>query len=301
MRILISRHLENFLVLYDAGSMHEAARRKRISQPALTKSLKLLEAEAGAELFVRTHRGIEPTLAGKALHRHALVIDQEARFASMNLAHLHHNLGSTLRIGVGPVLAVSSFPQALALFREEFTKLRIDIETGISEYLIDRLEQDRLDVAVTARPKGDLPESLSFKPLLHSPMVAIARCGHPLSYEERISLNTLTRYGRVGFTDDFEFSDWAKTTLTTHPNEIEAVLQTTSISVMFAILASTDHYAIVSSMILSRAKQDGLQLLPLSDPLWSLDIGVICKATLVTSKPVVALQRIFAQQATSQT
>lgn len=297
MRMLVSRHLENFLALHDAGNMHEAARRKGISQPALTKSLKLLEQEIGTELFVRTHRGLEVTVAGEALYSHALAIDQQARFASMNLSDLHHNLGGTLRIGVGPVLAVNTFPDALVAFHKAFPSLRIDVETGISGMLVERLQTDRLDIVITAKPEGDLPDSLGFQSLFRPPMVAICREGHPLSGHGDVPLEDLAEFGRVGFTDDFEFANWARTALASRAETLQPILQTTSISVMFALLAATDHYAIVNSMILPRARKDGLLQVALRDGLWSLDIGMICKATLVTSRPVRALRQILAGEA----
>ncbi|MBU2483494.1 MAG: LysR family transcriptional regulator [Alphaproteobacteria bacterium] len=68
MRLLISRHLENFLALYDARNMHLAAQKKGISQPALSKSLKVLEESLGATLFERTHRGLEPTSCCTGMH-----------------------------------------------------------------------------------------------------------------------------------------------------------------------------------------------------------------------------------------
>ena len=128
--------------------MHTAADKKGISQPALTKSLKVLEDDLGTELFIRTHSGLEPTNAGTALFRHARVIDQEARFAELDIRDIHESMGGRIRIGVGPVLAVSSFPPILAEFHQQFPKVEISVETGISNHLVDGLMRESFDVVV---------------------------------------------------------------------------------------------------------------------------------------------------------
>jgi DNA-binding transcriptional LysR family regulator len=57
LRLLVSRHLENFIALYEAQNMHAAADRKGISQPALAKSLRIVEEEVGTRLFSAPRKG----------------------------------------------------------------------------------------------------------------------------------------------------------------------------------------------------------------------------------------------------
>ncbi|WEX12098.1 LysR family transcriptional regulator [Chelativorans sp. AA-79] len=286
MRLLISRHLENFLALYDARNMHVAAERKGVSQPALTKSLKLLESELGMELFLRTSRGLEPTDAGNILYLHARAIDQEARFAGLDVQELHQNLGGHIRIGVGQVLAVSTFPQVLVAFHMQFPKVQATVETGISTQLVDALVNERLDVVVAALPEVPLPERFAATPLFKSDMVVICRQGHPLRSRKTTSLRELSRYGRVGFVEDREFEKKSRHMLGSRAERLQPVLQTSSLSIMFGILVATDYYAIVSEMILPRARRESLDQLPVEEGLWQLDIDIMCKSSLMASQPI---------------
>lgn len=291
MRLLLSRHLENFLALYEARNMHNAAERKGISQPALTKSLKLLEQDLNAELFIRTHRGLEPTEAGDLLYRHAFAIDQEARFASFSIGEIHDRLGGRIRIGIGPVVAVSIFPAVLAEFHRQLPSVRISVETAISTHLVDGVLNSDFDVVVGAMPEIDLPERLHTTKLLTTDMVVVCRKDHPLGTLGRVDRDALKSYGRIGFVDD---TDWEKKigrVFDVSPQTLLPMIETTSLSVIFAMLHTTDYYAIVSEMIIPRAVQDGLVAFTPEGGLWTLDIDLTCKKSLANSRPITLLRR----------
>ncbi|MCT7378153.1 LysR family transcriptional regulator [Chelativorans salis] len=290
MRLLISRHLENFLALYDARNMHAAADKKGISQPALTKSLRLLEKDFGAELFVRTPKGLEPTDAGDALYRHARTIDQEARFASMDIQDIHHNLGGRIRIGVGPILTLSIFPAVLVDFHQQFPFVEVTVETGVSSQLVQSLARGNLDVVVTALPEQPLPEGYVGLPLIKNDMTVICREDHPLRSRGEASLDELSCFGLVGFTDDREFAKHSRRVFGSRAEKLQPVLQTTSLSVMFGILAATDYFAILSTMILLRARREGLDRLPVQHDLWQIEIALMCKESLIGSRPISAIK-----------
>ena len=63
--------LETFIRVADAGSFNKAAEELFISPPAVIKQINLLEAQLGLTLFVRTHRGLKLTEAGKSLYQDA--------------------------------------------------------------------------------------------------------------------------------------------------------------------------------------------------------------------------------------
>src|SRR5260370_11569259 len=61
------RHLRYFVAVAEAGSLTVAAARKlHTSQPSLSRQIRDLESELGAQLLTRRARGIELTPAGRA-------------------------------------------------------------------------------------------------------------------------------------------------------------------------------------------------------------------------------------------
>lgn len=294
-RLLISRHLENFMAIYAAQNMHVAAERKGISQPALTKSLKLLEADLGTELFVRTSRGVEATPAGHLLHRYACEIDQQARFAGMDLPELANQLKGRLQIGVGPVLAATIFPSVIVEFHKLFPAMNVAIETGISNRLAEGLLRNEHDIIVAARPEESLGDDIHTHAVFSSDMVAICRKGHPLLDRQPVSIRDLAAYERIGFIGDREFEKKSGRIFGPHAETMQPHIETTSMAIMFGILAATDYFAIVSDVLLPRVERDGLSSLATDHDLWRIDIEMMCKRSFSTSRPVKVMKDLLTQ------
>ena len=270
--------------------MHVAAEQKAISQPALTKSLRVLEQEVGAALFERTPKGLEPTEAGEALYRYACAIDQEARIAAMDVGRLTHELRRGVRLGVGPALAASWFASVLAHFRRDFPAIEITVQTGLGSRLVDAMTRSRLDAVISSRPQQGLPERFTHMELFSSPMVAISRPGHPLQTGRRVALAELPRFGRVSFVADREFDINARAALGDQADTMRPMVETDSTAIMLGLLGETDCYAIVSDLMVPRAEREGLAVLPLDRPLWSISIDLMCKASFIQSRPVASLR-----------
>lgn len=288
-RQLVSRHLEHFLALCRTRNMHLAAAHTGVSQPALTRSLKILEAAFAAELFRRTPRGLEITEAGAALLRHVRAVEQAARLAEMEVRAVGDTLRGTVRIGVGQVLAVSAFPQLAVDVHHRFPDLAMVIRTGIAGELVNKLVRHDLDLVAAAMPEDPLPDGFLAQPLFETGMAVICRDKHPLHAARAPGLDALRRYRRVGFIEDHDFDVRALRAFGERPPP--PAIETTSVNVMFGILAATDHVSIVSDLIVAPAERAGLRRLRLAQPLWRLRIAAICRDTLQSARPVVAIRQ----------
>ena len=65
--LMYNPQLETFLCVAECGSFNKAAERLYISPPAVIKQINLLEESLNLQLFIRTHRGLQLTEAGKSL------------------------------------------------------------------------------------------------------------------------------------------------------------------------------------------------------------------------------------------
>jgi DNA-binding transcriptional LysR family regulator len=288
MRLLVSRHLENFLALCETRNMRVAAERKGITQPALTKSLKILEDEVGTQLFLRTAKGMEPTPAGELFYRHVRSIDQAARFAELDIRQSIDRTEGRLRIGVGPGLAVSSFPKVLVKFQKDFPEVQVAVEVHLTDHLVDQLVRDNLDVVASALPVHDLPPHFVSLRLTSIEMALICRPGHPLTRERLVTAEMLGRYGCVTFMDDRSTTRFRES-LGQGEGMTRPMTQTNSVGLMLALLSITDHYSVVGSNIVERARQLGLVTLPAQVSLPRREVDLMCKRTLLHSRPVQAL------------
>ena len=76
MILLYNLQLETFLCVVECGNFNKAAEKLYISPPAVIKQINLLEEKLDMQLFVRTHRGLQITEAGKSLAQDAKYIIQ---------------------------------------------------------------------------------------------------------------------------------------------------------------------------------------------------------------------------------
>src|SRR5207245_11566682 len=80
--------LHDFVSIVEAGSIRAAARAHGVSHPAMSKSLRTLEAEVGVSLIRRSTRGVVCTPAGRAFLARARSIAAELRKAREELPDL---------------------------------------------------------------------------------------------------------------------------------------------------------------------------------------------------------------------
>lgn len=101
--LMYNTQLETFLVAADLGSFNKAAEALYISAPAVTKQINLLESSLGLQLFVRTHRGLILTEAGKSLYRDAKYIIQYCRESVERAKKAMQEKDRVIRIGTSPM------------------------------------------------------------------------------------------------------------------------------------------------------------------------------------------------------
>ena len=95
--------LETFLCVAEAGSFNKAAERLYISPPAAIKQINLLEESLDLQLFVRTHRGLILTEAGKSLYQDTKYIIQYCKDSVTRAKNAMQKSENVIRIGTSPM------------------------------------------------------------------------------------------------------------------------------------------------------------------------------------------------------
>ena len=95
--------LETFLCVAEAGSFNRAAERLHISPPAVIKQINLLEESLDLQLFVRTHRGLILTEAGKSLYQDTKYIIQYCKDSVTRAKNAMQKSENVIRIGTSPM------------------------------------------------------------------------------------------------------------------------------------------------------------------------------------------------------
>ncbi len=181
--------LRVFKAVSDELSITAAARRLKISQPAVSKQLAELEQALGTPLVDRLPRGIRLTAAGDLLAIHARRIFQSEEAAERALAELLGLEGGDLFIGASTTIGSYLLPKILGEFHTAHPRVALELMIGNTKAVTEELMDGKLDIGLTeGLPPGD---SLHQEVLAHDEMVLITAVDHPLARHASVSLPQL--------------------------------------------------------------------------------------------------------------
>ncbi len=181
--------LRVFNAISDELSITGAAKRLRISQPAVSKQLAELEQSIGTPLVDRLPRGIQLTAAGRLLGEHARAIFQREQTAELELARLLGLERGHLAVGASTTIGSYLVPQVLGDFHALHPDVGVELESANTQAIIRALLDGQLDLGLT--------EGLATVPgvdqevLTHDEMVLIASAEHPTARRSQIALSEL--------------------------------------------------------------------------------------------------------------
>jgi LysR family transcriptional regulator, hca operon transcriptional activator len=152
------RHLRYFVAVVEAGNLTTAAKRRlHTSQPSLSRQIRDLEYEVGAELLSRSVRGVELTAAGKVFLDHVRLALMQVETAVEAARKEAHPAKRTFAIGFQTGQEMYWLSQAMAVLRDELKNIEVAITSDYSPDLAEALARGRLDVAfLRVEPGYDL-------------------------------------------------------------------------------------------------------------------------------------------------
>lgn len=199
------RHLKYFAEVARLLSFSKASRTLHVSQPALSKTIRLLEEELGVVLFERSTRQIRLTDDGETLLAYsATVISTMDDLASV----LHEGkqlTGGTIRLGLPPVIGASLFPSVIAGFSRAYPKVRIELVEEGGKLVEQSVLDAAIDLGVVVLP---VDESIfGVLPLAERKQSLIVNVNHPLAGRERVRLSELREETFISFKKGFSLYD----------------------------------------------------------------------------------------------
>ena len=133
-----------------------------ISPSTLSNAITELETQLGVKIFERNNKKVIITSLGKEILVKAKKIKLEVQNIQELAQHNITGLCSSLSIGIIPTISPYFLPLVLPKLQKKFSDLRLKIEEGQSQILINRVKEGDLDMAILALPY-DVQDLLSFK------------------------------------------------------------------------------------------------------------------------------------------
>lgn len=184
--MLENRQLKYFLVLAEELHFRRAAERLHLAQPALSRQIRQLEQDLGAELFRRTTRRTQLTAAGKELYEHMIPIAQAFQQARAAVRRTSRGEFSRLTLGYIPSASHVLVPIILKCFREFFPNAELRLRSMLTEEQFYALQAEKIDIALL-RPWRQ-PQGTMLTTILDEPFVVALPSDHPLAGKKGISL-----------------------------------------------------------------------------------------------------------------
>ena len=200
------RQLRYFVAVAEECHFTRAAKRMHVAQSGLSASVRSLERELGAELFVRHTRQVRLTAAGAALLTEARRTLAASDACVDAVAAVQGLLRGSLSIGSLQCLHVVHLPTVLAGFLAEHPGLDIELRQGGSGELTSLVAQGKLDVAFVSRP-ASCPDGVAVSTLASEPLVLACALSHPLAVRDRVPVGALAGERFVDFAPDWGTRD----------------------------------------------------------------------------------------------
>ncbi|MPS30239.1 LysR substrate-binding domain-containing protein [Pigmentiphaga sp.] len=250
------KQLEYFVQVVDAGSFTRAAMVLEMTQPSLSRQIRLLEVELHEHLLYRNGRGVEPTEAGRRLLEHARVVLDRLATARQEIHELKAVPRGKIVVGFPPRIAHLLAPSLVRGFRERLPGAALTVTEGLSVSLREWLHEGRVDVALLYDPAPG--ETLDYEPVFKEELMLVGSVPGPGErLPESLPVDALADYPLI---------------LPCEPNTIRAVVdaacrrrgialdivaEVNAVHTMVALAESGEGYALLSASAIGPQRRAG--------------------------------------------
>lgn len=209
---MLHKFLEHFKVIAETGSIHKASEQLNISQPALSRNLKMLEESMQTTLFIRKNKGVEINKFGEILYQQVCAMGNDYDFAVKEISYQKNAISHHLRLGLGLIWQYSLFTTVFERYYKMYDDVRLSVISGYSELLYKNFLEGHYDIIF-----GDLEPLSHIEGIVYEPLVTVefsyyAKKSHPVFNQHPTTEKDLSLYDFAIYTHK-SFSEIEKTGL----------------------------------------------------------------------------------------
>ena len=280
------KQLEYFVRVAQLGSFGKAAVQLGMSQPALSRQVRLLETDLRATLLLRNGRGVVLTEVGKRLLDRSISILQLVASVTEDIEATREVPSGHIVVGFPPSVGRRFTPLLVDAFRRELPEASLAIIVGLSTHLAEWIAMGRVDLSLIHNP--DPNSAIEITPLLDEELGLVSRASHhrgkvtPLPFAQ-LSEYPLILTGRTHAMRRLVENQAALTGLT-----LNIALEVSSVpSILDLVDAGYGHAVLTQTALTATDNPAAFTLRPFSEPM------LTCTLCLATSahKPVTSLLR----------
>lgn len=274
--------LEQFIAVAEERNFTRVALRCHMAQSALSTSIRALEHDLGAPLFIRTTRRVELSETGQALLPEAERVLAAVAAARDAVDQSVGRVRGSIAIGV----VWGSIAPALATYHAAFPDVAITMRQGLSVTLVDEVLSGSLDLAFVGLPPTGWPHGIRVISTRSIPVGIACSVEHPLAQQESVKLGQLAGEVFVAYPGDFASYSAVSKFLAQAGVHYRTTFQVADIPSMLDLVAHGLAIALLPKT--SVESQPGISYVPLAE------FSPTCIAALITAdRPATVAARTF--------
>jgi DNA-binding transcriptional LysR family regulator len=208
MTALRLRDLEVFNTVMKAGKMTEAARLLHVSQPAVSKTIKDMEAGLGIGLFERTGGRLIPTADAEILYREVSAIFNRVSIVDRLVRELRDNQYGNIVIAASPTLAHTILPVAVARFRERHPKVGVSIRCLAVPEVVNAVMRQEADFGLMYNWSADA--RVAAEAIASIEIGCVMRVDHPLAAQRVVNAEDIPGHQIITYAESTPLGQMAK-------------------------------------------------------------------------------------------
>jgi DNA-binding transcriptional LysR family regulator len=185
-------HLETFSKAAELGSFTSAAKALKLTQPAVSQRVQVLERLLKKQLFRRSSGRVTLTDAGRTLYEHAQRILDIHRQAQEAVSGRNVPLMGDLFLAASSIPGEHLIPDMVSRFRKDYPHVRVHAEVSDSMKAISQVERGEASIGLVGS-KTNNPR-LTFTSLSSDRMVLVMPPNHPLGKKKWVSVKQLCTF-----------------------------------------------------------------------------------------------------------
>ena len=285
------RHLVQLAAVVQCGGVTEGANLLGMTQPAVSRTLGMLERRLGEALFVRGKRPLQPTALGRALAEHGQIMLASSRKAAELVDGFRQGRSGLVRVGGTPFFMDALISGMVAEFQNERPDVRVEQSYGYLPDLRGEINADRIDLAICPIDILDEGSGLEFQEVLPGRNIVACRATHPLLARRRLRPRELLDYPWIAPPPGSPLlADMRSLMLSLGATEIKVRYSGGSLTSAVNYMKATDALTILPhSVVFAFRKEKAITALPLEVPHPERALGLLRRAGAPRAPSVEAL------------
>ena len=178
------RQLRYFVAVAEEGNVGRAARRLNVSQPPVSRQIHTLEYEIGAELLVRTPKGVELTEAGKVFYKHAQKVLSLSSSALDHTRAAHRGELGRLDVAYFGSTIYRTVPILLRAFHQRNPQIEISLTRMGKGEQINAIREGRIHIGFGRY--YNQAEGITIEPISKEPLFAAVPVSSKLAEKDSV-------------------------------------------------------------------------------------------------------------------